>query len=309
MAEKKPAVKPAAKPAAKPEKKPRAEATEYQVDVDVDTWEIDAEAPSSLLARFFTEYIGTFIFIFLGLGVTLFSSLLLGDTAGTVVNALAWGLTLLALVVATGRISGAHFNPAVTIGAWISGRFPGRDVAPYILIQTCGAVTAGALILWLANGFPLFAAGSGSGWLPGDAMAHISIGTGEHTQLGFDTARGITVEFIATGLLVAAILAATSLRAPRGQAPFTIGLSFAVLILISTPFTNGALNPARVTATAVFAKATDPATGEVSNWAIGQLWWWWAVALVAGAFIGLLFRAFGPEEDLEAVEVLEVIED
>jgi aquaporin Z len=304
MAEKKPAVKPAAKPAAKPEKKPRAEATEYQVDVDVDTWEIDAEAPSSLLARFFTEYIGTFIFIFLGLGVTLFSSLLMGDTAGTVVNALAWGFTLLALVVATGRISGAHFNPAVTLGAWISGRFPGRDVAPCILIQTCGAVTAGALLVWLANGFPSFAPDSGSGYVTGDAIAAISIGTDTHSPLQMDTSRGLTMEFIATGLLVAVVLAATSLRAPRGQAPFTIGLSFAVLILISTPFTNGGLNPARVTATALFAKQSDG-----TNWAIGQLWWWWVVALVAGAFIGLLFRAFGPEEDLEAVEVLEVIED
>ncbi len=288
----------------KPEKKPRPEAAEYQVDVDADTWAVDNEAPSGLLARFFTEYIGTFVFMFLGLGTTLFASLLTSGAAAPVVNALAWGFALVALVVAAGRISGAHFNPAVTIGAWISGRFPGRDVAPYILIQTAGAVTAGALILWLANGFPQFLADAGSGYVAGDAMAAISIGTGDHSPLGFDTSRGLTVEFIAIGLLVAAVLAATSLRAPRGQAPFTIGFSFAALILVASPFTNGGLNPVRVTATAIFAKTADG-----TNWAVGQLWWWWAVAILAGAFVGLLFRAFGPEEDLETVEVIEVIED
>jgi aquaporin Z len=296
MAEKKPVTKPA--------KKPQAEAIEYQVDIDADLLAVDAEAPSSLLARYFTEYIGTFVFMFLGLGVTLFSSFLMGDAAGSVVNALAWGFTLIALVVAAGRISGAHFNPAVTIGVWISGRFPGRDVVPYVLVQTCGAVTAGALILWLANGFPQFAEGAGSGWLPGDGMAQISIGAGEHSPLGFDVSRGLTMEFIATGLLVATILAATSRRAPKGQAPFTIGLSIAILVVVATPFTNGALNPARATATAVFAEISDG-----TNWAIGQLWWWWAVTLVAGAFVGLLFRAFGPEEDLETIELVEVIED
>lgn len=275
-------------------KKPQPEAVEFQVDLEADVF-ADEATSSSFLARLSAEVIGTFIFIFIGLGVTLFSSVLMQNPAGIIMNALAWGIALFALIVAVGRVSGAHFNPAVTVGAWVSGRFPGRDVAPYVVAQMVGAITAGALVWWLAGGMSTVL--SGYGLTTGDAMSYISIGSGVNSPMQVDLAHGLVVEFIAASLLIGIILASTSVKAPKGQAAVTIGLSFGILVALATPFTNGALNPARATATALFAKTSDPAVG---NWAVGTLWQWALITLIAGAFVGLLFRAFGPEEDLEA---------
>jgi aquaporin Z len=302
------------------EKKPRPEATEFQVDLEADTWAASEAPPPGLLARLSAEFFGTFIFMLIGLGVAFFG-LALSTTAATsnaqdpvglmgvlagqnlaasLTYAFAWAVALIALVVAFKRISGAHFNPAVTIGAWIAGRFPGRDVALYIVVQTAGAIGAAGLLYWLAGGFTLFSGGTTT---VGQGMSAISIGSGVHSPTGTPLDRGLVIEFIATALLVGIVLAATSVKAPKSQAPFTIGLSFGVLLLLAGPLTGGAINPARATATALFA--TD-ASG--THWALGQLVWWWVATIVAGAFIGLLVRAFGPEEDLDMVEVIEVIE-
>ena len=310
---------------------PPPPAAAFPVDLDADVWAVDEARPPGLAARLSAELIGTFIWMFVGLGATLFG-LALSTTAylksssdavgimagfgsfnyaGVLTNALVWGISLLALIVAFGRVSGAHFNPAVTVGAWVAGRFPGRDVALYIVVQVAGAIGASSLILWLAKGFPVFTANDplfASSQLAaptvGEGMSAISIGSGVHSPSGSPLSHGLVVEFIATALLVGIILAATSVKAPKGQAPVSIGLGIGALLLLAGPFTGGALNPARATATAIYAQ---DATG--AHWALGQLWWWWVATIVAGAFVGLLVRAFGPEEDLEMVEVIEVIED
>jgi aquaporin Z len=312
-------------------KAPQPEAAEFQVDLDADVWAAEEAGPSGLIARLSAELVGTFIFMFVGLGATLFGiilsttatlkspsdapALMAGfsglNYATSLTNTLAWAVTLLVLVVAFGRVSGAHFNPAVTVGAWVAGRFPGRDVALYLIVQVAGAVCATGLIWWLASGFPLLTAGDalylGTGLdapTVGQGMSSIAIGAGDHSPAGIALNYGLVIEFIATALFVGAVLAATSVKAPKGQAPFTIGLSIGFLILLASPFTGGGVNPARVTGPALFA--TD-ATG--AHWGLGQLWWWWVAMLLAGAFVGLLVRAFGPEEDLEIVEVIEVIEE
>ncbi|MCJ7827489.1 MAG: aquaporin, partial [Demequinaceae bacterium] len=322
MAEKAPAKKIPAK------KAPRPEAAEFQVDLDADLWAAEEAGVPGLASRLSAELIGTFIFVFVGLGAALFGIILSstaaldqsGETIGvmsgfssfnyaaSLTSALAWGITLLALFVAFGRVSGAHFNPAVTIGAWVAGRFPGRDVAVYILVQVAGAVTAASLVLWLAGGFPLLDAGNtlylGTGLeapTVGQAISTVAIGDGEYSPAGIALKYGLIIEFIATALLVGVVLAATSIRAPRGQAAVSIGLSYGVLVLLAAPFTGGGLNPARTTATAIFAQGADGA-----YWGWSHLAWWWLAMLLAGAFVGLLVRAFGPEEDLEIMEVIEV---
>ncbi len=313
------------------QKKSPPPAEEFEVDLDADAWAAEEAGAPSLASRLSAEFIGTFIFVFVGLGAALFGLLLstangLGQAADVgglaehisqwnyataLTNALVWGVTLLALFVAFGRLSGAHFNPAVTLGAWIAGRFTGRDVAPYILVQTIGAVGGASLVAWLAKGFPLLDQTSSlyedapTLLAPqvGDTMSWIAIGVGEHSPAGVGLRYGLVVEFVAVALLVGVFLAATSVRAPRGQAAVSIGLGFGVLVLLTTPFTGGGLNPVRVTATAVWANTADDGL-----WGIRGLFWWWLVMLMAGAFVGLLIRAFGPEEDLEIVEIIEVDE-
>lgn len=314
---------------AKKESPPKAE--EFEVDLDADAWAAEEAGAPGLVSRLSAEFIGTFVFMFVGLGATLFGLLLsvtnaVGDLptdvpsiaqqyaqpnyATALTSALVWGVTLLALFVAFSRVSGAHFNPAITLGAWIAGRFPSRDVASYIIVQTAGAISGAGLVAWLAKGFPLLDQTNdlliGTGLSAPDVrevMSLVAIGHGDHSPAGVSLRYGLVVEFVAVALLVGIVLAATSIRAPRGQAAVSIGLGFGVLILVTYPFTGGGLNPARVTATALISRAADG-----GFWGLGDLAWWWGAMLMAGAFVGLLVRAFGPEEDLEVVEIIEVDE-
>ncbi len=159
-----------------PKNPPQSKAAELMPSIDDGTWVADESAGPTLVGRLFAEFLGTFLFMLVGLGVVIFglvtsvTTTLRGQTdiaaltgsfgrlnyAAAVGNSLAWAIVLLALIVAFGRISGAHFNPAVTLGMWIGGRMPGRDVAPYVIVQAAGALLAGTVIRWLIAGFPLF---------------------------------------------------------------------------------------------------------------------------------------------------------
>ena len=273
-----------------------AENQDFSEDLADDVWEFDDASPS-LIGRLVAEYLGTFVLMLIGLGVSMFTVVIGGVDAANLTVGLAWGLTVTALIVAVGAISGAHFNPAVTLGFWAAGRFPGRDVAPYLISQVLGAVTAVSLIIWAADSLELT-----SGGIPvttKELVQTISIGHGENSPMAMDSGPGITGEIIATALLVAVILAATSVRSNPNLVPFTVGAALTVLVLFSIPFTNGSLNPARATGTAVFA----------GDWALDQLWVFWVTGIVAGVIVGFAFRLYGAEEDLETVEALEVIDD
>jgi aquaporin Z len=128
-------------------------------------------------------------------------------------------------------------------------------------------------------------------------MSGLSIGWGEHSPWGVGLAVALIAEAAITAGLLATILSATSVKAPAHQAPFTIGLALTMLVMIAIPFTNGALNPARATGTAVFAEA----------WALGQLWAWWVAPLAGAALVGLAYRMFGPPEDLDTVQMVDAV--
>jgi aquaporin Z len=288
-----------------PKKAPQWKAAEIMPSIDNDTWVADESAGPTLVGRLFGEFLGTFLFMFVGLGITVFTLTLGGKYDGYLTAGLAWGIGLVALIAVVGPISGAHFNPAVTIGLWVAGRFPGRDVALYIVLQVAGAVGAGGLVYYFAGTF----AGVGDDLAAGDVpsssvMAYVSIGYGDHSEFGTPSPvhaalfPAILMEFLATAMLVAIVLGATSKRASKAQAPLAIGFGIAVLVMLAGPLTNAGLNPARDTATAVFAWVTNATTGATANWALSQLWVWWVVTIVAGAFVGLLYRGFGPIEDL-----------
>lgn len=261
-----------------------------RIDADVDTGAepIDPAGPG-LAARMIAEALGTAVLVAMGLGI--------GATYGNpLLVAMGFAFAVLGIIITMGHISGAHVNPAVTIGFWIAGRFPGRDVAPYILAQVVGATLGAGVVYALTLTHPAVTASPDAGAAAASTMGKLSIGYGEYSPNGYGVAGAIIGEVIATALLVTVVLAATSKLAPRGNAPYSISLVLMALILFGIPYSNASLNPARAAGSAIFAE----------SWALEQLWVWWLTGLVAGAVIGLLFRAFGPLEDIESTEVYDV---
>lgn len=173
---------------------------------------------------------------------------------------LAFGLTVLTMAYAIGHISGCHLNPAVSIGLWAGGRFPAKDLAPYIVAQVLGGIAAGGVLYVIASGAAGFEVAKG----------FASNGYGAHSPGGYSLLAALMTLFF---LLV--ILGATDKRAPAGFAPIAIGLALTLIHLISIPVTNTSVNPARSTSVALF----------VGGWAIGQLWLFW-IAPIGGARLG-----------------------
>ena len=271
--------------------------SEFAEELDDDVWAEDTSGPS-LVARMVAEVAGTFILVFMGVGTALYFS---QGGNGTLAVAFGFALGVMIAAIIFGGISGAHLNPAVTVGLWLGGRFPGRDVAPYVIAQVIGATLAGGVLFGVTATHPDLAVTSGGAR---EIISTGSNGFGDHSPLGFPLIAAIIIEVIIAALLVGVVLAVTSVRAKAGAAaaPFAIGLTVGFLVLIAIPFTNGALNPARATGTAIWS----------DTWALQQLWPFWVAPMVGAAITGLLFRAFGPEEDLimiERVEEVTVIEE
>ena len=260
------------------------------VEVEFETRTVVTEPMGpSLAARLGAELAGTFILVLLGVGAALFSGT---GNNGTLTVGLSFGVAVIIAAFAFGSVSGAHLNPAVTVGVWLAGRLPGRDVVPYILAQVVGGAFAGGALFLSTLSLKGVDLAQGR-----TIMSSAANGYGQHAPLAasqglsFGLGVGIFAELVATGLLVLVVLSTTSVRAPKGVAPFAIGLGLALLVVWTIPFTNAALNPARATATALFA----------DNWALSQLWVWWLAPIVGAAIVGLAFRIFGPAEDLVAV--------
>lgn len=243
-----------------------------------------------LVSRLGAEAFGTFALVLVGLGIALYSGL--SQVDGLAV-ALGFGIAVLAAIIAVGHVSGGHFNPAVTLGAAIGGRTPWKDVLPYWLAQLVGGILAAAILfITIPSKLP-----SAITQNPEDTaktfFTNVANGFGEHSPLAtasqgtveFSLIIGLLVEIVVTAVFVGVILGATDRRSANVQAPFAIGLSLAVLILVAMPVTNASLNPARSTAAAIFSE----------SWALGQLWLFWVAPLVGAALAGLIYRAFAAE--------------
>lgn len=257
---------------------------------------VDDRTGPSPWARLGAEAFGT---LFLVLAGTTLAIGLLGSNP--LATALAFGIAVMVGVAVFGQVSGAHFNPAVTLGLAFAGRIAWKDVLPYWLAQLVGGA-AGAGVLFLVLGtWPALTESYGT--TARALISYASNGFGDHSPLatpasgvsGFTLAGALVIEVVVTAIFVTVVLAATRPAAKRSLAPATIGLALAVLILVAMPVTNGSLNPARSTATAIFSE----------SWALGQLWVFWVAPLVGAAVVGLLYRAFvAPAEviDLDLVE-------
>jgi aquaporin Z len=229
------------------------------------------------MKQYGAEFLGTFWLVLGGCGSAVIAAAFPQVGIGLLGVALAFGLTVLTMAFAIGHISGCHLNPAVSIGLWAGGRFPAKQVLPYIVAQVLGGLLAGAVLYTIASGKPGFALAAG----------FASNGFGEHSPGGYSMTAALVCEVVMTMMFLLIIMGATAKRAPQGFAPIAIGLGLTLIHLISIPVTNTSVNPARSTATAVF----------VGGWAISQLWLFW-VAPIVGALLGAtIYRALGDRGD------------
>ncbi|MFC0217800.1 aquaporin Z [Pseudochelatococcus lubricantis] len=217
------------------------------------------------------EFLGTFWLVLGGAGSAVLAAGVPDVGIGYAGVALAFGLTVLTGAYALGHISGGHFNPAVTVGLFVGGRFPARNIGPYIVAQVLGAIAAA---------FVLYLIASGKAGFDASASGFASNGYGEHSPGGYSIFAAIVVEFVLTAFFLIVIFGATDGRAPAGFAPLAIGLALTLIHLISIPVTNTSVNPARSTGVALFQ----------GGWAIAQLWLFWVVPLLGGAAGGLIYR-------------------
>lgn len=162
-----------------------------------------------------------------------------------------------------GHISGGHFNPAVSLGLMLGGRFEARDLIPYWGAQVAGAVVAAFVLFTIVSG------ASGFDGVGGFA----SNGYAEASPQGYALMSVLLIEVVLTAFFILIILGSTSSAAPAGFAPIAIGLGLTLIHLISIPVSNTSVNPARSTGVALFADGP----------AMAQLWAFWVAPLVWAA--------------------------
>lgn len=195
---------------------------------------------------------------------------------------LAFGLTVVTGAYALGHISGAHFNPAVTLGVLAARRIEPFHALVYIVAQVVGAIIAAAIIVVIANGVGItdFSVGPD----PGQSSLAAN-GFADHSPGAYDWTAALVCEVVMTFFFLLVILGVTGRGAPAGFGPLTIGLTLTLIHLISIPVTNTSVNPARSTGPAVF----------VGDWALEQLWLFW-VAPIVGAVLAGVVHTFVIEE-------------
>lgn len=226
------------------------------------------------MKKLIAEFIGTFWLVLGGCGSAVLAAAFPDLGIGFAGVALAFGLTVLTIAYSLGHISGAHLNPAVSIGLWAGGRFSGKELVPYIVAQVLGAVAAAGILYIIATG-------NGS-----EAGSFASNGYGDLSPGKYSLTAALVTEVVMTAMFLLIILGATDDRAPKGFAGIAIGLGLTLIHLISIPVTNTSVNPARSTSQAIFA----------GNAALGQLWLFW-VAPIAGAIIaGVIYKGVFAEK-------------
>jgi aquaporin Z len=229
------------------------------------------------MKKYGAEFFGTFWLVLGGCGSAVLTAAFPNVGIGLLGVALAFGLTVLTMAFAIGHISGCHLNPAVSIGLWAGGRFPGKEVLPYIISQVLGAILAGCVLYVIATGKAAFDVSGG----------FAANGYEAHSPGGYSLVAALVTEIVMTMMFLLIIMGATDKRAPQGFAPIAIGLGLTLIHLISIPVTNTSVNPARSTGVALF----------VGGWAVAQLWLFW-LAPIAGAILGAtIYRFIGGSEN------------
>jgi len=229
------------------------------------------------MKKYAAEFVGTFWLVLGGCGSAVLAAAFPEVGIGLLGVSLAFGLTVLTMAYAIGHVSGCHLNPAVSVGLWAGGRFPAKDLLPYIVAQVLGGIAAGGILYLIASGKAGFDVSGG----------FASNGYGEHSPGGYSMQAALITEIVMTMMFIVVILGATDKRAPAGFAPIAIGLCLTLIHLISIPVTNTSVNPARSTGVALY----------VGDWATAQLWLFWVAPLIGGVLGAVVYRAIGQSDD------------
>ncbi|WP_171179668.1 MULTISPECIES: aquaporin Z [unclassified Ruegeria] len=227
---------------------------------------------SKLLAEFF----GTFWLVLGGCGSAVLAAGVADVGIGWLGVSFAFGLTVLTMAYTVGHISGGHFNPAVSLGLMIGGRFPAKYLLPYWGAQVIGAIAAAIVLYLIVSGAPGFEGVGG----------FASNGYGDASPEGYSMMSVLVIEIVMTAFFIIIILGATSEKAPAGFAPIAIGLALTLIHLVSIPVSNTSVNPARSTGVALFADGP----------ALAQLWLFWVAPLIGGAIGAVIWKMMSPDD-------------
>lgn len=228
-------------------------------------------------SKLVAEFLGTFWLVLGGCGSAVLAAGVADVGIGWLGVSFAFGLTVLTMAYAVGHISGGHFNPAVTLGLVVAGKFDASELPAYWGAQVVGAIAAAAVLFVIVAGGPDFEGAGG----------FASNGYGSASPGGYSLLAALVTEIVLTAFFLLVILGATSKGAPAGFAPIAIGLGLTLIHLISIPVTNTSVNPARSTGVALFADGP----------AIAQLWLFWVAPLAGGAIGGLVWTLMSPKDD------------
>ncbi len=223
-----------------------------------------------MLNKLSAEFFGTFWLVLGGCGSAVIAAAFPDVGIGLLGVSFAFGLTVLTMAYAVGGISGGHFNPAVSLGLAVAGRFDLKDLIPYWIAQVAGAIAAAAVLYLIASGKADFTAGG-----------FASNGYGDLSPGKYGLTAALVAEIVFTAFFIIIILGATSASVPAGFAPIPIGLGLTLIHLVSIPVTNTSVNPARSTGVALFAETA----------ALGQLWLFWVAPLIGAALGAIIWKS------------------
>lgn len=217
--------------------------------------------------KYCAELVGTFVLVFIGCG----SAVIAGDRIGFAGISFAFGLSVLAMVYAIGKISGCHINPAISVAMLVAGKMKWQDTVMYVIFQCIGAIIAAIILLAIALG------------LPGYSVAVQGLGQngfGAHSPGGFSTGACLIAEIVLTFIFLLVVFGSTSKEAPTGFAGVAIGLSLAFIHLVGIPITGTSVNPARSLGPALLAGSE----------ALSQVWLFWVAPLIGGILAAMFWR-------------------
>jgi len=233
------------------------------------------------MKKLVAEFIGTLWLVLGGCGSAVLAAGVENVGIGLVGVSLAFGLTVLTGAYALGHISGGHFNPAVSIGLWMGGRFDKKDLLPYIGAQVLGGAVGAAILYLIVSSSADF---TGVGSDPGSFASNFYDANVYGVNFGLMGA--LVTEIVMTFMFLIVILGATHKNASPGFGGMAIGLALTLIHLISIPVTNTSVNPARSTASALF----------VGGDAMGQLWLFWVAPIIGAILAGIVYKYLSPQE-------------